>query len=82
VVVAIAAGLARLGAGIAVKAADANAIDEAAELVPVAAVEAQPDNSEPIENAPNGNMGAAAIIFRAERREDEFEWGMVEVTKV
>jgi len=80
VVVAMAAGLARLGAGMAVKAAEANAPDAAAEPVPVAVVEAQPDSSEPTENAPNGSMGAAAIIFRAERREDEFEWDMVKVT--
>jgi len=65
----------------AVKEADANALDEAAALAPGAAVEAQPDNNEPTENAPSGSMGAAAIIFRAERREDGFEWGMVEVTR-
>ena len=80
VVVAMAAGLASVGAGMAAKAADAKAPDEAAEPVPVAAVEAQPGSSAPTENAPSGSMGAAAIIFRAERREDEFEWDMVKVT--
>lgn len=82
VVVAMAAGLARPGASIAAKDADANAPNEALEAAPGAAVEAQPDRSEPTEAAPNGNIGAAAIIFKTERREDEFEWYMVKLRKV
>ncbi len=52
-------------------AADANAADEPAAAAPLdAAVLAQPDNKEPTDMAPKGNMGAAANIFSAERRDD------------
>jgi len=62
----------------AAKEADAKGAGDVAALLPVAAVDAQPDSSEPTENAPSGSMGAAAIIFRAERRDDGFEWDMIE----
>jgi hypothetical protein len=74
----MAAGLASDGAAIAENAADANGDAEPAARPAVEeAGLAQPDSKEPTDIAPNGNMGAAAINFSAERREGCKVFGMV-----
>ena len=68
-VVAMAAGLASVGAAMPVKAAEAKAaLDKPPAAAAVVPLLAQPDSSALAESAPRGSMGAAAKNLRAVRR--------------
>ena len=81
-VLAMAAGVANEGAAMPVKDADANGAAEAPVPMEVDAEVAQPDNSVPTDMAPNGSMGAAAINFRAERREGRLAFDILKNPRV
>ena len=65
VVVAMAAGLAKLGAAMEVNTADAKGAADCAAVLAVVAEVAQPATSELTDSAPKGNMGALARNLRA-----------------
>jgi hypothetical protein len=77
VVVAMAAGLASVGAAIPTKEADANGAAEAVAPRVVDAEVAQPDSNALMDMAPKGSMGAVTISLRAERRDDRLAFDMV-----